>query len=74
MKKDIYIVVAMKDGSRSYLEGHSIDGARFCGKWTKSVCKAEEFAKDDAVALATMLNNGWNGKGHRALQKCRCRE
>ena len=73
MNKDIYAVAALNGGSRSYLAGHSIDGARFCGKWTKSVCKAEEFVKGDAVALATMLNNDWNGKGHRALQKCRCR-
>jgi hypothetical protein len=73
VKKDIYVVVALNGGSRSYLAGHSIDGVRFCGKWTKSVCKVEEFVKGDAVALATMLNNDWNGKGHRALQKCRCR-
>ena len=73
MKRDIYVVAAMKDGSRSYLVDCSIDGTRFCGEWTHSVCEAKEFMKGDAVALATMLNNDWNGKGHKALQKCRCR-
>ena len=73
MKKSIYVVgnKGVLSGARAYLKSCALDGAKFDGEWTFRLEEAKEFAKDEAVALATRLNNNWNGRNHRALQKCR---
>jgi len=73
MKRSVYVVAnkGVLSGARAYLKRYAIDGAKFDGEWTFRLEEAKEFQKDEAVALAARLNSHWNGRDHRALQKCR---